>query len=64
MVDNLGSKNGVPFMDIKGLDYVKEEFEEIVDFLKSPSKYRKFKNTTTEGNFTYWTTGSWQNYDS
>lgn len=35
-----GKKTGVSFEDVAGIDDVKEELTEIVDFLKSPKKYR------------------------
>jgi len=34
-----GKKTGVSFEDVAGIDEVKEELTEIVDFLKSPKKY-------------------------
>jgi len=34
-----GKKTGVTFDDVAGIDEVKEELTEIVDFLKSPKKY-------------------------
>lgn len=34
-----GKKTGVTFEDVAGIDEVKEELTEIVDFLKSPKKY-------------------------
>lgn len=35
-----GKKTGISFGDVAGIDDVKEELTEIVDFLKSPKKYR------------------------
>ena len=35
----LGKKTGVSFDDVAGIDEVKEELTEIVDFLKNPKKY-------------------------
>ncbi|WP_457597215.1 AAA family ATPase [Hydrogenimonas sp.] len=32
----------ITFEDVAGIDEVKEELEEIIDFLKNPSKYRNF----------------------
>ena len=34
-------ENTVKFDDVRGLDEVKEEVYEIVDFLKNPQKYRE-----------------------
>ena len=36
------TKSDVTFKDVAGIDEVKEELEEVVDFLKNPSKYEKF----------------------
>jgi cell division protease FtsH len=36
-----GRKTGVTFNDVAGIDEVKEELVEVVDFLKNPSKYMK-----------------------
>jgi ATP-dependent metalloprotease FtsH len=36
------TKSDVTFKDVAGIDEVKEELEEIVDFLKNPSKYERF----------------------
>ncbi len=35
-----GKKTGISFDDVAGIDDVKEELKEIVDFLKNPKKYR------------------------
>ncbi len=35
----MGKKSGVSFNDVAGIDEVKEELKEIVDFLKHPKKY-------------------------
>lgn len=35
----LGKKTGVKFTDVAGIDDVKEELVEVVDFLKNPKKY-------------------------
>lgn len=36
-----GQKTGITFKDVAGIDEAREELNEIVDFLKNPSKYRK-----------------------
>ena len=36
----MGKKTGVTFDDVAGIDEVKEELTEIIDFLKNPKKYR------------------------
>lgn len=36
-----GQKTGVTFKDVAGIDEAREELNEIVDFLRNPSKYRK-----------------------
>ncbi len=35
-----GKKTGIKFTDVAGIDDVKEELVEVVDFLKNPKKYR------------------------
>nr|SUY21665.1 ATP-dependent peptidase [Clostridioides difficile] len=39
--DSLSTKPKTTFRDVAGLDEVKEELFEIVDFMKSPQKYQK-----------------------
>jgi cell division protease FtsH len=36
----MGKRTGVTFEDVAGIDEVKEELTEIIDFLKNPKKYR------------------------
>lgn len=36
-----GQKTGITFKDVAGIDEAREELNEIVDFLKNPTKYRK-----------------------
>jgi len=36
----MGKKTGVTFDDVAGIEEVKEELTEIIDFLKNPNKYR------------------------
>ena len=36
----MGKRTGVTFKDVAGIDEVKEELTEIIDFLKNPKKYR------------------------
>jgi len=36
----MGKRTGVTFEDVAGIDEVKEELTEIIDFLKNPRKYR------------------------
>ena len=36
----MGKRTGVTFNDVAGIDEVKEELTEIIDFLKNPKKYR------------------------
>ncbi len=36
-----GKKTGITFMEVAGIEEVKEELVEIVDFLKNPKKYRE-----------------------
>ncbi|MFV1916861.1 MAG: ATP-dependent zinc metalloprotease FtsH [Patescibacteria group bacterium] len=42
-------KQSVTFNDVAGVDDAKKELEEIVDFLKSPAKYRKIGARTPKG---------------
>jgi cell division protease FtsH len=35
-----GKKTGITFDDVAGIEEVKEELTEIVDFLKNPKKYQ------------------------
>lgn len=39
--DSLGTKPKTTFRDVAGLDEIKEELFEVVDFMKSPEKYQK-----------------------
>jgi ATP-dependent metalloprotease FtsH len=39
----------ISFNDIKGLDYVRDELKEVIDFLKNPSKYKRFKIRLPKG---------------
>ena len=41
--------SSVRFSDVAGINDVKEELEEIIDFLKEPQKYRKFKIRLPKG---------------
>jgi cell division protease FtsH len=42
-------KQSVTFNDVAGVDDAKKELEEVVDFLKSPEKYRKIGARTPKG---------------
>jgi ATP-dependent metalloprotease FtsH len=42
-------KSSILFNEIQGLDYVKDELKEIIDFLKNPSKYKKFNIKLPKG---------------
>ncbi len=42
-------KQSVKFADVAGVDEAKQELEEVVDFLKSPSKYTKVGAKTPKG---------------
>lgn len=42
-------KQDVTFKDVAGVDEAKKELEELVDFLKSPAKYRKMGARTPKG---------------
>ncbi len=42
-------KQNVTFNDVAGVDDAKKELEEVVDFLKNPSKYRKIGARTPKG---------------
>jgi cell division protease FtsH len=42
-------KQNVTFADVAGVDDAKKELEEIVDFLKSPAKYRRIGARTPKG---------------
>lgn len=53
-VDELGGKisptlSKVTFEDVAGIKEVKEELEEIIDFLKNPAKYQKFGTKLPKG---------------
>ena len=38
---SVGTKSKTTFRDVAGLDEIKEELFEVVDFMKSPEKYQK-----------------------
>lgn len=42
-------RSNIKFSDVAGIKDVKEELEEIVDFLKSPAKYKKYGITLPRG---------------
>ncbi len=42
-------KQSITFNDVAGVDDAKKELEEVVDFLKNPSKYRKIGARTPKG---------------
>jgi cell division protease FtsH len=44
-----GAETGVTFADVAGIDEAKEELAEIVDFLKSPAKYRRLGGRIPRG---------------
>jgi cell division protease FtsH len=44
-----GTETGVTFADVAGIDEAKEELSEIVDFLKSPEKYRRLGGRIPRG---------------
>jgi len=45
----LGKRTNVKFDDVAGIDDVKEELVEVVDFLKSPKRYRKIGARVPKG---------------
>ncbi|MCT4606958.1 MAG: ATP-dependent zinc metalloprotease FtsH [Marinisporobacter sp.] len=51
--NNNTNKPSVRFNDVAGLDEVKEELFEIIDFIKNPSKYQKMGATIPKGMLFY-----------
>jgi len=43
------SKNKVTFKDVAGIEEVKEELQEIIDFLKDPQKFQKLGGKIPKG---------------
>ncbi|ENY8938721.1 ATP-dependent metallopeptidase FtsH/Yme1/Tma family protein [Clostridioides difficile] len=59
--DSLSTKPKTTFRDVAGLDEVKEELFEIVDFMKSPQKYQKMGAKIPKGVLFYGPPGTGKN---
>jgi cell division protease FtsH len=54
------STNVITFVDVAGCDEAKEEVQEIVDFLRDPSKFQKLGGRIPKGRADGWQPGYWQ----
>jgi len=58
--DNTKTKIDTKFSDVAGMEEVKEELTEIVDYLKNPEKYKKVWARAPKWVLLYWQPWSWK----
>ncbi len=58
--ENIKTRASAKFKDVAGMEEVKEELSEVVDYLKNPNKYHKVWARHPKWVLLYWQPGSWK----